>query len=41
MLFGIGVFFVTPYYEATKARLYNVLSGKDDDPNEDYHIVYE
>ncbi|NLY44792.1 MAG: DUF975 family protein [Tissierella sp.] len=40
LLFGIGVFFVTPYYEATRARLYNVLSGNDD-PNEEYDIVYE
>lgn len=41
LLFGIGIFFVTPYYEATRARLYNVLSGNDHDPNEEYHIVYE
>ena len=40
LLFGIGVFFVTPYYEATIARLYNVLSGNDDS-NEEYNIVYE
>lgn len=30
LLFGIGVFFVDPYNEATYARLYNVLSGNDD-----------
>ena len=41
LFFGIGVFFVTPYYEATMARLYNVLSGNDDGPNEEYDIVYE
>ena len=41
LLFGIGIFFVTPYYEATLARLYNVLSGNDEGPNEDYHIVLE
>lgn len=43
LLFGIGTFFVTPYYEATWARLYNVLSGNDDDNNmnEDYDVVYE
>ena len=27
LLFGVGVFFVVPYYEASYARLYNVLSG--------------
>lgn len=41
LLFGIGGFFVTPYYEATMARLYNVLSGNDDRQNEEYDIVYE
>lgn len=30
LLFGIGVFFVDPYAEATNARLYNILSGNDD-----------
>ena len=30
LFFGIGGIFVTPYYEATYARLYNVLSGNDD-----------
>lgn len=40
LLFGIGVFFVTPYYEATRARLYNVLSGNDHSPNEEFDIVY-
>ena len=30
LLFGIGVLFVDPYSEATYARLYNVLSGNDD-----------
>lgn len=30
LLFGIGTFFVTPYYEASHARLYNVLSGNVD-----------
>jgi uncharacterized membrane protein len=29
LLFGVGTFLVTPYYEATKARLYNILSGND------------
>jgi len=33
LLFGIGTFFVTPYHEATKARLYNVLSGSNQDIN--------
>ena len=41
LLFGIGVFFVTPYYEATIARLYNVLSGNDDEGNKEYQIIYE
>ena len=41
LLFGIGVFFVTPYYEATIARLYNVLSGNDDEGNKEYQILYE
>ncbi|MDR7869288.1 MAG: DUF975 family protein [Tissierellaceae bacterium] len=40
LLFGLGAFFVTPYYESTIARLYNVLSGNDDGPNK-YNIVYE
>ncbi|MDY0234789.1 MAG: DUF975 family protein [Gudongella sp.] len=31
LFFGIGVFFVDPYSEATYARLYNILSGKDQD----------
>lgn len=38
LLFGIGMFFVIPYPEATKARLFNVLSGNDEDT---YDIVYE
>lgn len=29
ILFGIGGIFVTPYKEATSARLYNILDGKD------------
>lgn len=29
LLFGVGVFFVNPYIEATYARLYDVLSLKD------------
>lgn len=41
LLFGIGVFFITPYYEATIARLYNVLSGNDDNKDEEYNIIYE
>ena len=41
LLFGIGVFFITPYYEATHARLYNVLSGHDDHKDDEYTIVYE
>lgn len=40
LLFGIGIFFVVPYEEATQARLYNVLSGNDEDMD-DYDIVYE
>lgn len=38
LFFGIGGIFVTPYYEATYAKLYNVLSGNDD--LED-HIILE
>lgn len=30
---GFGIFFVVPYIDATNARLYNVLSGKDDFDN--------
>lgn len=42
LLFGIGTFFVVPYEEATKARLYNVLSGNDGtDDNSSYNIIYE
>ena len=41
LFFGIGVFFVNPYYEATKARLYLVLSGNDYEPNNESEIVYE
>ena len=40
LFFGIGVFFVNPYYEATKARLYVVLSGNDFDSSGEYKIVY-
>ncbi|TJX14571.1 DUF975 family protein [Tissierella creatinini] len=41
LLFGIGVFFVTPYHEATLARLYNVLAGNDKNSDDDHSIVYE
>lgn len=42
LLFGIGTFFVVPYEEASKARLFNVLSGNDGiDDNSSYDIVYE
>jgi len=44
LLFGIGVFFVNPYVEATYARLYNVLSGNDDidyNDHSDYDIIVE
>lgn len=41
LLFGIGVFFVTPYYEATIARLYEVLSGKDKDMEDGPYMIYE
>lgn len=41
LLFGLGIFFVTPYHQATIARLYNVLSGDDDKKDEDYSIIYE
>lgn len=34
LFFGIGVFFVDPYAEATYARLYNVLAGNDDIENQ-------
>lgn len=30
LLLGLGGFFVNPYREATEARLYNILAGKDD-----------
>lgn len=40
LLFGVGIFFVVPYEEATKARLYNVLSGNDD-IDENYDIIYQ
>lgn len=33
LFFGIGVFFVDPYAEATYARLYNVLARNDDGDN--------
>ncbi len=38
-LFGIGVFFVDPYKEATFARLYNILSGNDDLDNDEYNML--
>lgn len=41
LLFGLGVFFVTPYEEATIARLFNVLSGNDEDTDDEFDIVYE
>lgn len=41
LLFGIGMFFVTPYEEATLARLFNVLSGNDEDTDNDFDVVYE
>ena len=30
LFFGIGILFVNPYREATYAKLYNVISGNDD-----------
>lgn len=33
LLLGIGVFFVDPYARATFARIYNVLSGHDEEDN--------
>lgn len=41
LLFGIGVFFVDPYKEATVARLYNILSGNDDDEYSGYDMITE
>lgn len=41
LFFGIGMYLVIPYEEATKARLYNVLSGNDQDNDENYKILYE
>lgn len=41
LLFGIGGIFVNPYYEATIARLYNVLSGNDNNIDDDRMIIYE
>lgn len=41
LLFGIGIFFVTPYPEAAKARLFNVLSGNDDENTYDDALIYE
>ncbi len=40
LLFGLGIFFLQPYKEATRAKLYNVLSG-DDFGNFDENIIYE
>lgn len=37
LLFGIGIFFLAPYKEATFAKLYNVLSHDDFDDN----FIYE
>lgn len=36
LLFGIGIFFVDPYAEATNARLYTILSYNDLDPDGAY-----
>lgn len=33
LLFGIGGIFVYPYYEATNAKVYNVISGNDAPPD--------
>lgn len=49
MLFcGIGIFFVIPYIDATIAKLYNVLAGKDsfyynseDGEDKDFDIIVE
>ena len=39
LFFGIGAFFVDPYAEATNARLYTILSGRDESQEDHSYTV--